>query len=318
MRAVVTGGAGFIGSHLVEELLKRRWAVTVIDNLSTGRIENISFAMGEKNFRFVESSVLNTDTLRDSFKGADVVFHLAASVGVKRIVDNPIETIRANVLGTDAVLSVASESGSVVLLASSSEVYGKAGNRPFCEDDDLLFGATTRSRWSYGCSKAIDEFLALAYHTEKGLKVVIVRFFNIVGERQRGEYGMVLPRFVHQALKGGPLSVYGDGEQVRTFCYVKDAVKALLLLIESDSVGRIVNLGSPHPIKIKELAETVRRMVNPKAGIELVPYEAVYGEGFEDIRYRVPDLSLLKSLINYVPQTPIEEIIRRIRDYIAA
>lgn len=314
MKAVVTGGAGFIGSHLVEKLIKEGWAVTVVDDLSTGRIENLSFAVGQKNFRFIKCSVLDTDALRTSFRDADFLFHLAASVGVRRIVDDPIQTIRTNVLGTDAVLSAASENDLAVLIASSSEVYGKAAESPLREDDDIVFGATTRSRWSYGCSKAIDEFLARAYRAERGLAVTIVRFFNIVGERQRSEYGMVLPRFVQQALKGEPLTVYGNGEQVRTFCYVKDAVEALLLLVESDAAGRIVNLGSPYPMKIRELAETVRRIVNPKAEITLVPYEAVYGEDFEDIHYRVPDLRLLEKLTGFVPQTQIEEIIRRMRD----
>lgn len=313
MKAVVTGGAGFIGSHLVEALLKEGFYVSVVDDFSTGSLENLSPLLKRRDLHLLKGSIQDVELLKEVFKGADIVFHLAASVGVRRLIDDPIGTIRTNVIGTDNVLSIAAKYKCRLLLASSSEVYGKSSGRPFSEEDDIIFGATTKSRWSYGCSKAVDEFLALAYHKRERLDVVIVRFFNIVGRRQTGRYGMVLPRFIHQALNGEPLSVYGDGEQIRTFCYVGDAIEALLLLTRCESAsGKVINLGSPHPIRIKDLAETVRRIVNPEAEIEFIPYEAVYGKDFEDILYRVPDLKLLKKLIDYVPQTPIEETIRHI------
>ncbi|MCX7703135.1 MAG: NAD-dependent epimerase/dehydratase family protein [Planctomycetota bacterium] len=314
MKVTVTGGAGFIGSHLVEELLARDYNVTVLDNLSTGSLKNLSSALKNPHFNFIEGSVLDEVLLSETLKGSETVFHLAASVGVRRIVDDPITTIRTNVVGTDTLLSVASKCGCRrVLVASSSEVYGKSFGTPFSEEDDLLFGATHKSRWSYGISKALDEILALAYHSKNLLMTIIVRFFNIVGERQTGEYGMVLPRFIKQALSREPLTVYGNGEQVRTFCYVKDAVEALIRLsLCEQAYGKVVNLGSPYPIRIRELAELVKKTLSSSSEIRFIPYEDVYGVGFEDILYRVPDITLLKNLTGYTPQTPIDKIILRV------
>lgn len=314
MAVAVTGGAGFIGSHLVETLLERGFYVTVIDDLSTGSLENLESVLKNSRLKFIKGSILDSSLLEDALKGCELVFHLAASVGVKRIVDDPITTIRTNAVGTDNVLSAAVKNKSKkILIASSSEVYGKSYGKPFRETDDLIFGPTYKARWSYGISKAIDEFLSLAYNSQGLINTIVIRFFNIVGERQTGAYGMVLPRFIEQALTGKPLTVYGNGEQVRTFCYVKDAVEASLRLAQCETAqGKVINLGSPYPIKIKDLAALVKKTLNSKSEIKMVPYEDVYGAEFEDILYRVPDISLLKNLINYTPQTPLEQIITSI------
>ena len=316
--ALVTGGAGFIGSHLTERLLRDKWEVLVIDDLSTGSIDNLRAARKSKQLHVTTGSIESEQALAPLVKRADVVFHLAAAVGVKLIVDDPVHTIETNIHGTEVVLKCAAEGRKKVLLASTSEVYGKGSSEVFSEEDDLVFGATTRSRWCYGCSKAIDEFLALAYHGARGLPVVILRLFNTVGARQTGQYGMVLPRFVQQALAGGPISVYGDGEQVRCFTHVADVVEAFVRLADCEAaVGQIFNVGSDQAVSVNELAERVRKLVNPKAEIEHVPYEQVYGRGFEDIRVRVPDVRKLRDTIGLQPGRTLDQIIREVKEHLS-
>jgi UDP-glucose 4-epimerase len=316
--ALVTGGAGFIGSHLTERLLRDKWEVLVIDDLSTGSIDNLRAARKSKRLHVTTGSIENEQALAPLVKQADAVFHLAAAVGVKLIVDDPVHTIETNIHGTEVVLKCAAEGRKKVLLASTSEVYGKGSSEVFSEEDDLVFGATTRSRWCYGCSKAIDEFLALAYHGARGLPVVILRLFNTVGARQTGRYGMVLPRFVQQALAGGPISVYGDGEQVRCFTHVADVVEAFVRLAACEAaIGQIFNVGSDQAVSVNELAERVRKLVNPKAEIQHVPYEQVYGRGFEDIRVRVPDVRKLRDTIGLQPGRTLDQIIFEVKEHLS-
>ncbi len=313
MRYLITGGVGFIGSHLAEALLHQQQQVTVIDNLSTGRAENVEGLQSNPNFQCIIDSISNEPVLGELVAEADVIFHLAAAVGVMLIVQSPVETIETNIHGTELVLKLAAKHHKKVILASSSEVYGKGARTPFREEDDMVFGPTTRARWLYGCSKAVDEFLALSYHKEMGLPVVIVRFFNIVGPRQVGAYGMVLPRFIQQALTGGPLEVFGDGQQVRSFLYVGDLVTALIKLASSEqAVGEVLNIGSAEAITIEALARKVRDKVNPKAEIVHVPYERAYEKGFEDVQQRVPDISRIKGLIGFQPTLTIDEIIDKV------
>lgn len=299
---LVTGGAGFIGSHLVAHLLRDGGSVTVLDDLSTGSFDNISPFTAHPRFRFAIDSITNETVLDRLASEADTIVHLAAAVGVKLIVEEPVRTIETNVLGTELLLRAARRYRARVVLASTSEVYGKGARVPFAEDDDLLLGPSTRSRWAYAASKLLDEFLALAHGRENGLEVVIVRLFNTVGPGQTGRYGMVLPRFVAQALGGRDLTVYGDGSQRRCFCDVRDVVPAIARLAEHpQAVGGIFNLGSEEEISIHELAERVIRRTRSASRIELVPYGEAYGPGFEDLQRRLPDCSRVRALIGWSP-----------------
>ncbi|UCD55452.1 MAG: GDP-mannose 4,6-dehydratase [Candidatus Omnitrophota bacterium] len=320
MKALVTGGAGFIGSHLSEALLKKKWKVYVIDNLSTGNIENIRHLENSKLFHFHIDDVTNEKVMKRLIKKVDVVFHLAAAVGVKYILDNPLDSIRTNVRGTEIVLELANSFGKKkVFLASTSEIYGKnRGDRAsFKETDDRLLGSTTRWRWSYSCTKALDEFLSLAYYREKKLPVTIARFFNTCGPRQTGRYGMVIPRFIKQALLNNPITVYGDGEQTRCFLYIDDAIKAITGLVdEKKAVGEIFNIGNPRGISILELAKRIKKFTKSKSRIDFVPYEKAYEKGFEDMRHRKPDISKIQSFIKFSPKVEIDELLKRTVKYL--
>lgn len=316
MKALITGGAGFIGSHLAEELLSNGHDVFLIDDLSTGSIDNIEHLKNHKGFKYTIDTILNTPVLAELVDKCDVVFHLAAAVGVMLIVESPVRTIETNIKGTEAVLLQANKKKKKVIIASTSEVYGKSDQKFFKENGDLILGPTTKSRWSYACSKAIDEFLALAYWKEKRLPVVITRLFNIVGPRQTGRYGMVIPRFVKQALLNKPLTVFGDGKQSRCFAHVKDAVNALIKLSQNDkAMGEVINLGSDKEITIEELAKNIKESARSKSDIRYVPYNEAYEEGFEDMKRRVPDLSKIKKLINYKPRYTLDNIINDVIDY---
>ncbi|MFO7957857.1 MAG: GDP-mannose 4,6-dehydratase [Candidatus Brocadiia bacterium] len=315
--ALITGGAGFIGSHLTEKLLAEGLEVHVLDDLSTGAIANLDAVRENPDLHVHLDDIGNEQLLVELVDRADVVFHLAAAVGVRLIVEDPVHTIETNIYGTELLLKHCAKKGKKVVLASTSEVYGKGRSESFAEDDDLVFGPTTVPRWSYGCSKAVDEFLALAYGKARGLPVVIARFFNIVGPRQVGRYGMVVPRFVRQALEGGPITVYGDGEQVRCFCHVADLVRALYALMDcEEAVGQIFNTGSDAPVTINELAERVRALIEPDLEIVHIPYAEAYAADFEDIRYRVPDLSKLRSTIDFRLEHDLNGILRDVRDYV--
>lgn len=316
MRALITGGAGFVGSHLSELLLEQGHEVFVIDNLSTGSIENIAHLKAHPAFHYTIDSVENEPVLAELVDQGDVVFHLAAAVGVKLIVEQPVHTIETNVRGTEVVLKHANKKKKLVLIASTSEVYGKNAAVPFSEDADLVLGPTVKHRWAYACSKAIDEFLALAYWKEKKLPVVIARLFNTVGPRQTGQYGMVIPTFVRQALAGRPITVYGDGTQTRSFTYVGDVVGALArLAVEPRAIGRVFNIGNGHEITIRDLAERVKQLARSQSPIVTIPYEQAYEEGFEDMPRRVPDTSRLRDLIGYEPQVQLDEILARVIEY---
>jgi len=319
MKNLITGGAGFIGSHLAEALLARGEEVYVIDDLSTGCIANLDAVRNNPRLHVIVDSITNEALLAECVDRCDVTYHLAAAVGVKLIVQSPVRTIETNIYGTELVLKHASKKGKKVVLASTSEVYGKGSRERLREDDDLLFGSTTKARWSYGCSKAIDEFLCLSYWREKGLPVVVVRLFNTIGPRQVGHYGMVVPRFVSQALAGGPITIYGDGRQVRCFTYVGDVVRAMIQLTrEKKAVGEVFNIGSEEPTTIRQLAQRVQASVNPKARIAYVPYNKAYGPGFEDIRARVPDVSKLRKLIGFRPSLSLDEILGKVADHLKA
>jgi UDP-glucose 4-epimerase len=319
VRYLVTGGAGFIGSHLAEALLARGGEVAVVDDLSTGSAAHIEPLKSDPRFRYHVDSVMNGPLVAELVDGADVVFHLAAAVGVFLVVESPVRTIETNVRGTETVLHHAAKKKRKVVLASTSEVYGSSASARFREDDDLVLGAPTQGRWSYACSKALDEFLALAYHRERGLPVVVARLFNTVGPRQTGRYGMVIPRFVAQALAGGPITVYGDGTQTRAFCHVRDTVRALVgLAADERAVGGIFNVGSDQEITVNDLAERVRRIVNPQAAIVHVPYDDAYAPGFRDMLRRVPDITKLRQLLGFEPTTSVDGIIESVRDHIAA
>jgi len=316
-RALVTGGAGFIGSHLSEALLAAGYDVTIIDDLSTGRFENVEPLTGHPNFHFAIETITNQGVMDRLVSECDLVLHLAAAVGVDLIVSSPIHVIETNVRGTDIVLNTARRYRKKVLLASTSEVYGKSNEPSFREDDDRVMGSTTKSRWSYATSKALDEFLALAYHKEAGLPVVIVRLFNTVGPRQRGRYGMVIPRFVRWALANEPIQVYGDGKQTRCFANVHDVVKALVALAETPQAeGEIFNVGSQEEVSILELAERVKACVNSTSEISLVPYEKAYEEGFEDMRRRVPNTEKIKALIGWEAKTSLDETLAQVAAYL--
>lgn len=319
MKVVVTGGAGFIGSHVSEALLSRGDTVVAIDDLSTGSTSNVEAFLKNPNFRLVVENVANETVLDHMVSDADIVYHLAAAVGVKLIVDDPVRTIETNILGTEVVLKVAARYRTKLFIASTSEVYGKNDRLPFKEDADMVFGSTTHSRWCYACSKAIDEFLSLAYRRRYNLPVIICRFFNTVGPRQTGQYGMVVPRFVRQALRGEPITVYGDGEQIRCFCHVKDVVGALLrLALEPSAVGEIFNIGAEKGITINALAEKVKTLTKSRSRIVRIPYEQAYEPGFEDMRERVPDVSRIRKLIGFRATRNIDQIIADVADHMRA
>ncbi len=317
MKALITGGAGFVGSHLAEALLDRGDEVYALDNLSTGSIENIEHLKANKHFRYTIDSVMNEPVAAELVDRVDVVFHLAAAVGVRLIVESPVNTIETNVHGTEMLLKLANKKKKKVLLASTSEVYGKSIIVPFREDADLVLGPTVKGRWSYACSKAIDEFLALAYFKEKRLPVVVFRLFNTVGPRQTGRYGMVIPNFVKQALLGHPLTVFGDGSQSRCFTYVSDVVGQLVRLAEHEgAVGQVFNVGNDREeITILELARRVKSRTSSKSEIVIVPYDQAYEEGFEDMPRRVPDLGKLRALTGYEPKVHLDEILDRVIAY---
>ena len=316
MRALITGGAGFIGSHLAEALLDAGHEVEVVDDLSTGSMENIEHLKNRRGFQYVIDSVTNEDLLAEQTDRCDVVFHLAAAVGVKLIVERPVHTIETNVHGTEVVLTQAnknSQKKKLVIVASTSEVYGKSTEIPFREDADLRLGATWKHRWAYACSKALDEFLALAYWKEKKLPVIVVRLFNTVGPRQTGQYGMVVPNFVKQALAGQPITVFGDGSQSRSFTYVGDVVDALMRLVdEPKAVGEGFNVGNGQEISILGLAEKIKEMTGSQSEIVKVPYDQAYGAGFEDMPRRVPDITKLQKFTGYEPKVQLTEILTRV------
>lgn len=310
MRVLITGGAGFIGSHLAERLLLRGDWVTIIDDLSTGSIENIRHLKGYANFSYYIDTIANRRLTAELVDECDVVFHLAAAVGVKLIVESPVNTIETNISGTEIVLSLAAKKRKRVIITSTSEVYGKRERVPFREDDDLVMGPTNKGRWSYACSKAIDEFLALAYWKERRLPTVVVRLFNTVGPRQTGRYGMVIPNFVRQALHSDDITVFGDGSQSRCFTHVADAVGALMKLAEQpQAVGEVYNIGSTQEVTILQLAERIRELTRSDSRIVLIPYDEAYEEGFEDMMRRVPDLTKLNRLIGYEPTYTLDEIL---------
>jgi UDP-glucose 4-epimerase len=310
---LITGGAGFIGSHLSDAYLERGDEVTVIDDLSTGSIENIAHLKSHPRFHYTIDSVHNQPLLAELIDGCDVVFHLAAAVGVKLIVESPVRTIETNVRGTETVLALANKKKRKVLITSTSEVYGLSTEVPFREDGNLVMGATTKGRWSYACSKAIDEFLALAYWREKKLPTVVVRLFNTVGPRQTGQYGMVIPTFVRQALAGRPITVYGSGEQTRCFGYVGDVVGALTGLMDKDeAVGEVFNIGSNEEVSIVEVARRVKELTDSKSEIVFVPYDEAYEEGFEDMPRRVPDITKVHNLVGFEPKERLDGILEKV------
>lgn len=319
MRYLITGGAGFIGSHLADALLSRGDSVFIIDDLSTGSIRNIEHLKGHPRFRYVIDTMMNAPLLSELVDGADHVFHLAAAVGVQLIVESPVRTIETNVGCTELLLATADKKKRKVFIASTSEVYGKSPDVPFREDGDLVLGATTRGRWAYAASKAIDEFLAIAYWKERRLPSVIARFFNTVGPRQTGRYGMVVPRFVGQALSGEPLTVFGDGKQSRCFTHVSDAVRAAIALADADhTVGEVFNIGSTQEISMLDLAHRVVQLTESSSTIEFIPYASAYGENFEDMPRRVPSLEKVRRTVGYEPRMTLDEtllsVIAHLRD----
>jgi UDP-glucose 4-epimerase len=313
MRVLITGGAGFVGSHLSEALLDRGDEVFVLDDLSTGSIDNIAHLKSNKKFHYTIDTVTNEPLLAELIDRCDTVIHLAAAVGVKLIVEQPVRTIETNVHGTEVVLKIANKKKKLVLIASTSEVYGKSAVVPFSEDADLVLGPTSKHRWAYACSKMIDEFLALAYWKERKLPVIIVRLFNTVGPRQTGQYGMVVPNFVQQALAGQPITVFGDGTQSRSFTYVGDVVRAMVALInEPRAVGQVFNIGNGTEITIGDLAARIKQITGSKSPIVKIPYDQAYEAGFEDMPRRVPDISKIRALIGYEPTVELDEILTRV------
>ena len=319
MKALITGGAGFIGSHLAERLLEDGHEVMVLDNLSTGSIDNITHLKGRSGFSYTIESVTNESLLAELIDRSDVVFHLAAAVGVKLIVEQPVHTIETNVHGTEVVLKHANKKKKLVFIASTSEVYGKSTDVPFREAADLVLGPSAKHRWAYACSKLIDEFLALAYWKEKKLPVVIVRLFNTVGPRQTGQYGMVVPTFVRQALAGQPITVFGDGTQQRSFTYVGDVVEALVRLAANKrAIGEVFNIGNMGEITIADLAARVKAMTDSCSPIHYIPYDQAYEEGFEDMPRRVPDISKIREFVGYEPKVQLDEILRTVIEHMRA
>ena len=312
-RCLVTGGAGFIGSHLTEQLLQQGHEVTVLDDLSTGQRENLADLLNHPRLTFRSGSITDPVLLADAVRGMDQIWHLAAAVGVKLVADDPVRTIETNIYPTELLLRLAAQGGQKFFLASTSEVYGKNPKERWTEEDDLQFGSTTRPRWAYGCSKAIDEFLALAYHRKYNLPVVIARFFNVVGPRQVGHYGMVIPRFVDQALNGGPVVVYDDGSQVRCFAHVAEVVRSIMGLMETPAAaGQVFNIGSDQAISIRQLAEAIIAKVNPAVAVQYIPYREAYGPDFEDIQRRVPDVSKLQQTLGFAPGLSLDRILDEI------
>jgi UDP-glucose 4-epimerase len=320
MKILITGGAGFIGSHLVDRLVENGDDVTVVDDLSTGSMKNIRHIQRRPGFRLVVDTILNEPLMKELVAQCDQVYHLAAAVGVKLIMNRPVETLETNVKGTEMVLGTANKYKKKVLIASTSEVYGKIMNgdnsRPLVEDADRLMGATTKRRWAYACSKAFDEFLALAYFEEKKLPVIITRLFNTVGPRQTGQYGMVLPNFVQKALIGKPIIIYGDGKQSRSFTHVADVVEAMIKLMNTPAaLGQVINVGNEEEISIIELAQMVRDMTGSASEIEFLTYDRAYGPGFEDMQRRSPDITRLKNLIGFTPRHDLKAIVQSVIDY---
>ena len=316
MRVLITGGAGFVGSHLSEALLTRGDEVFVLDNLSTGSIDNIVHLRDDPKFHYTIDTVTNEPLLAELIDRCDVVVHLAAAVGVRLIVESPVHTIETNVHGTEVVLKHANKKKKLVMIASTSEVYGKSIDVPFREDADLVLGPTSRHRWAYACSKMIDEFLALAYWKERKLPVIVVRLFNTVGPRQTGQYGMVIPSFVRQALAGHPITVFGDGNQSRSFTYVGDVVRAMVALInEPRAIGQVFNIGNENEITIGALAEKIKAAAASTSEIVRIPYDQAYEAGFEDMPRRVPDISKISTLIGYAPTVELDEILCRVLEH---
>lgn len=316
MDYLVTGGAGFIGSHLSEKLLRQGHRVRVLDNFSTGRLENVQPLQEKDQFELRVDSVTDREVVAEEVDRADVVVHLAAAVGVQNVIDNPLESIRVNVDGTKYVLKSCNRDKTPVLVASTSEIYGKNEKIPFAEKDDRVLGSITTSRWSYSCTKALDEFLALAYWREKRLPVVIARFFNTVGPRQTGQYGMVIPKFVKQALLGRPITVHGDGQQTRAFLDVQDATDAIDKLIDREECyGEPYNIGGTERVSIEELAERIVQKVDSSSTIEYVPYEEAFEEGFEDMRHREPDTSKAREAIGFDPDHELDDILDRVIEF---
>ena len=318
-RILITGGAGFIGSHLAEYLLDQGKKVAVLDDLSTGRFENIQHLVGRPGFSFAIASITDFPVLDRLASESDTIVHLAAAVGVKLVVEQPVHTIETNIMGAEAVLKAAARYRAKVLIASTSEVYGKGVRVPFREEDDVVLGPTSRNRWAYAASKMVDEFLALAYHQKYQLPVVVVRLFNTVGPRQTGRYGMVIPRFVRQALAGEPITVYGDGSQSRCFCDVSDTVRGLDALLEHPgAVGKVFNVGSTEEVTILELAQRVKAITGSDSPITFIPYEQAYAPGFEDMQRRVPDISRIRALTGWEPRLHLDDILRRVVESMAS
>lgn len=318
-KILITGGAGFIGSHLAEKLIKQGEEVFVIDDLSTGRLENIKDLLNKDKFHFIEGCILDKELVAQTAAKVDEIYHLAAAVGVKTIIDKPLESFLINIDGTKNVLETAVERKTPVLITSSSEVYGKNDNLPFKEEDDRVYGSAYHNRWGYGLSKGSDEFLGLAFFREKHLPVIIVRLFNVIGPRQSGAYGMVVPRFIQQAMSGEPITVYEDGSQTRCFGYVEDVVSALIGLMKNQKApGQIFNVGSDEEISIKDLAEKIIDLTKSNSKIRFVPHIEVYGADFEDMAHRRPDISKIKNLIDYKPKLNLEESLNKIIDYFHA
>jgi UDP-glucose 4-epimerase len=311
MRFLITGGAGFIGSHLAERLVARGERVTVLDNLSTGSLDNIAHLVDSGAVDFHFGSIQERDTVERLIGESDFVVHFAAALGVKLILEKPVESMETNVTGTHLVLEAAARNRTPVLIASTSEVYGKSNKIPFCEDDDVVLGATRKSRWSYAASKMLDEFLALAYWEEKQLPAIVVRFFNTVGPKQNARYGMVLPTFVQQALEDAPITIHGDGKQTRCFCDVRDTVEAVTRLIDAQAFGEVINIGSTQEISIEELALLVRERLGSRSPILYTPYDHAYSSGYEDMQRRVPSVEKLCALTGFRPQITLPEIIDR-------
>jgi UDP-glucose 4-epimerase len=313
MNVLVTGGAGFIGSHLCDALLERGHHVIAIDNISTGRYENIEHLMGQKNFEFVLGSILNADLMDDAAGRSDAIFHLAAAVGVQLIVEKPLESLATNIRGSEIVFEKAHKYGTKVLVTSTSEIYGKNTSDRLGEEDDRILGSPLKSRWSYSEAKAIDEILAFTYWKEKGLETVIVRLFNTVGPRQTGHYGMVVPRFVSQAIRGEPITVYGDGTQTRCFCHVADVVNGMInLMNEPEAYGKVFNLGGEEEISMTDLAQRILDISGSDSKVRYMTYEEAYEEGFEDMQRRVPDTTRARNLVGFSQTIGLDEIIRSV------
>ncbi len=316
MNVLITGGAGFIGSHLAEAMLERGFSVSIVDDLSTGSMANIAHLLGRGGFRFVRETIRNAATMTALVDRSDVIFHLAAAVGVQLIVEQPVHTIETNIHGSEVVLDLANKFRRKIVVASTSEVYGKNTKVPFSEDDDTTLGSTRYTRWSYACSKMVDEFLALAYREQYGLETIVCRFFNTIGPRQTGQYGMVVPRFVRSALAGEPLTVFGTGDQSRCFCNVADVVAALGELIDCDgAVGEVINIGSDQSVTINDLARQVISLTGSKSTIRHISYEEAYGRPFDDLLVRVPDLAKIHKLIGYKPRFDLTATLRQIIDH---